>query len=132
MTAAVSLLGAGVQLDHINAQREKLKIVSNPPALEKVPPSLAFATVATGAFRGLIVDILWMRADKLKEDGQFFDARQVAEWITTRQPWFAAVGELHAWNMAYNISVAIPARQPEHAGAGSRTATSCCATRASR
>ncbi len=78
-----------------------------------MPPSLAFATVAMGAFRGLVVDILWMRADKLKEEGQFFDARQLAEWITKLQPRFAAVWEFHAWNMAYNISVAIPATQPE-------------------
>lgn len=66
-----------------------------------------------GAFRGLVVDILWMRADKLKDDGQFFDARQLAEWITKLQPRFAAVWEFQAWNMAYNISVAIPATQPE-------------------
>ncbi len=112
MTAAVSLFGAGAQLDNISAQREKLKIVAN-PAIENAPPSLAFATVALGAFRGLIVDILWMRADKLKEDGQFFDALQLAKWITTLQPRFASVWEFHAWNMAYNISVAIPATQPE-------------------
>jgi hypothetical protein len=112
VTAAASLFAAGAQLDRINAQRETLKLVSN-PALENAPPSLAFATVALGAFRGLIVDILWMRADDLKDKGQFFDARQVAEWITTLQPRFAAVWEFHAWNMAYNISVAIPASQPE-------------------
>lgn len=112
ITAAASLYAAGAQLDYINGQREKMKIVIN-PALENAPPSLAFATVAMGAFRGLIVDILWMRADKLKEEGQFFDARQLAEWITTLQPRFGAVWEFHAWNMAYNISVTIPASQPE-------------------
>ncbi len=110
--AAGLLLAAGAQLDYINSQREAMKITINPP-LENAPPSLAFATVAMGAFRGLVVDILWMRADKLKEEGQFFDARQLAEWITTLQPRFAAVWEFHAWNMAYNISVAIPATQPE-------------------
>ncbi|MBN1362617.1 MAG: hypothetical protein JW993_18615 [Sedimentisphaerales bacterium] len=103
---------SGAQLDYINAQREKMGLVIN-PALENAPPSLAFATVAMGAFRGLVVDILWMRADKLKEEGQFFDAEQLAEWITTLQPRFAAVWEFHAWNMAYNISVAIPATQPD-------------------
>ena len=106
------LVAAGMQLDPINAQREKMKITINPP-LEGAPPSLVFATVAMGAFRGLVVDILWMRADKLKDEGQFFDARQLAEWITTLQPRFSAVWEFQAWNMAYNISVAIPASQPE-------------------
>jgi hypothetical protein len=113
LTLTVGLLcAAEAQLDYINGQREALKLVVN-PALENAPPSLAFATVAMGAFRGLVVDILWMRADKLKEEGQFFDARQLAEWITKLQPRFAAVWEFHAWNMAYNISVAIPATQPE-------------------
>jgi hypothetical protein len=54
-----------------------------------------------------------MRADKLKDEGQFFDARQLAEWITILQPRFASVWEFQAWNMAYNISVAIPATQPD-------------------
>jgi hypothetical protein len=66
-----------------------------------------------GAFRGLVVDVLWLRADRLKEQGQFFDAKQLAEWITVLQPRFAQVWEFQAWNMAYNISVAIPAEQPD-------------------
>ena len=110
--ATVLLITAGARLDYINSQRQKMKLIINEP-LENAPPSLAFATVAMGAFRGLVVDILWMRADKLKEEGQFFDARQLAEWITTLQPRFASVWEFHAWNMAYNISVAIPATQPD-------------------
>lgn len=104
-------IAAGLQLDPINRQRQEMDLIIDQP--ENVPPSLAFATIATGAFRGLVVDVLWMRADKLKEEGQFFDARQLAEWITILQPRFASVWVFHAWNMAYNISVAIPATQPD-------------------
>jgi hypothetical protein len=110
--AAALLIVAGMHVDSINSQRQQMKLISNEP-LENAPPSLAFATVAMGAFRGLVVDVLWIRADKLKDQGQFFDARQLAEWITTLQPRFASVWEFHAWNMAYNISVAIPAKQPD-------------------
>jgi hypothetical protein len=88
-----------------------MKLISNEP-LKNAPPSLAFATVAMGAFRGLVVDVLWMRADRLKQQNQFFDAKQLAEWITILQPRFAKVWEFHAWNMAYNISAAIPATEP--------------------
>ena len=109
--AVALLITAGMQLDFINAKREDMNLIIDKP--ENVPPSLAFATIATGAFRGLLVDVLWIRADRLKEQGQFFDARQLAEWITTLQPRFAAVWEFHAWNMAYNISVTIPATQPD-------------------
>ena len=110
--AAALLTVAGMQLDYINSQRKEMKLITNEP-LENAPPSLAFATVAMGAFRGLVVDILWMRADNLKDQGQFFDAKQLAEWITILQPRFASVWEFHAWNMAYNISVALPATEPE-------------------
>ncbi len=110
--AASLFITAGMQLDFINSQRQEMKLIINEP-LENAPPSLAFTTVAMGAFRGLLVDILWLRADRLKEKGEFFDAKQIAEWITTLQPRFASVWEFHAWNMAYNISVAMPATQPD-------------------
>jgi hypothetical protein len=99
-----------MRLDSISSARQEMGLISNEP-LENAPPSLAFATVAMGAFRGIVVDILWMRADQLKEKGQFFDAKQLAEWISILQPRFAAVWDVLAWNMAYNISAAIPASQ---------------------
>ena len=97
---------AGSQLDYIRAQRIEMGLITEDEdilKLEDAPISLAFTTVAMGAFRGLVVDILWMRAEKLKEEGQFFDARQIAEWITALQPRFASVRDFHSWNMAYNI-----------------------------
>jgi len=108
--AVVMLVAASGRLDGIHKAREEMNLVSN-PALENAPPALAFATVAMGAFRGLVVDILWMRAERLKEEGQFFDAKQLADWITTLQPRFAGVWDFQGWNMAYNISVAAPAEQ---------------------
>ncbi len=64
--AVAMLIGASARLDSIHKAREEMNLVSN-SALENAPPALAFATVAMGAFRGLVVDILWMRAEKLKE-----------------------------------------------------------------
>ena len=112
LLGAAFLVAAQRQIGGIHNARQQMGLVANAP-LENAPPSLAFATVAMGAFRGLVVNILWMRADNLKMEGKFFDARQLAEWITTLQPRFAAVWDFHAWNMAYNISVAIPNTQPE-------------------
>ncbi len=106
------IVTAGMQLDFINSKRKEMKLIINEP-LENAPPSLAFATIAMGAFRGIVVDALWMRADRLKSEGQFFDAKQLAEWITILQPRFSKVWEFQAWNMAYNISVAIPATNPD-------------------
>jgi hypothetical protein len=111
LAAVILWVGVG-RLDGINQQRAALKLVANEP-LKNAPPSLAFATVAMGAFRGLVVDVLWIRADKLKQEGQYFDAKQLAEWITTLQPRFPDVWDFQAWNMAYNISVAMPNTQPQ-------------------
>jgi hypothetical protein len=108
----IFVVTAGLRLNYINSQRQQMKLIVNEP-LKNAPPSLAFATVAMGAFRGLVVDILWIRADNLKEQGQFFDAKQLAEWITVLQPRFAQVWSFQAWNMAYNISAAIPDEQVE-------------------
>ena len=69
LVAVIFLVVAGFQLDSINRQRQDMNLIIDKP--ENIPPSLAFATVATGAFRGLVVDVLWMRADQLKEEKQF-------------------------------------------------------------
>ena len=112
LLGATLLTLAQGRIKSIHQAREEMGLVAN-TSLENAPPSLAFATVAMGAFRGIVVDILWMRADNLKDEGKFFDAKQLAEWITALQPRFAAVWDFHAWNMAYNISVAIPNTQPQ-------------------
>jgi hypothetical protein len=110
--AGAFLTAAMTRQAPIRRARQGMGLVLNDP-LENMPPSLAATTVAMGAFRGLIVDILWMRADTLKQEGKYFDAKQLAEWITMLQPRFAKVWDFHAWNMAYNISVAMPNTQCE-------------------
>lgn len=62
--------------------------------------------IAMGAFRGIFVNYLWIRANQLKEDGRYYEAIDLASAITKLQPRFPHVWVFHAWNMAYNISVA--------------------------
>ncbi len=57
-------------------------------------------------FRAFIVNYLWIRTDKLKEEGKFYDAYQQAELICRLQRHFPGVWSFHSWNMAWNISVA--------------------------
>lgn len=68
------------------------------------PPQVA-AGIAMGAFKGLFVNILWIRANELKEEGKYHEAIELAKAITRLQPRFPRVWVFHAWNMAYNISV---------------------------
>jgi len=56
-------------------------------------------------FRAFLVNYLWIRTDKLKEEGKFYDAYQQAELICRLQRHFPGVWSFHSWNMAFNISV---------------------------
>ncbi|MCB1282299.1 MAG: hypothetical protein KDB18_12335, partial [Salinibacterium sp.] len=58
---------------------------------------------ALGAFRGLAVDILWIKVDYMKSKGLYYEVMADAEKITKLQPRFPAVWSFQGHNMAYNI-----------------------------
>ena len=72
---------------------------------DNAPPQVGLG-IAMGAFRGLFVNMLWIRANNLKDEGRFHESMELARAITTLQPRFPRVWVFQAWNMAYNISVA--------------------------
>ena len=102
--AAGLLAGSGQLQKSLNHDRDTLGL-THAAVLENAPPMLAFTTVALGGFRGLISNFLWMRANDLQQDDKFFEAAQLADWITKLEPTFAQVWVFQGWNMAYNISV---------------------------
>ena len=104
LLAGALLFGSGQMQKSLNHDRDALNLTRT-TALDNAPPMLAFTTVALGAFRGLISNFLWMRADALQQDDKFFESAQLADWITKLEPTFAAVWVNRAWNMSYNISV---------------------------
>ena len=104
LLAGALLVGSGQFQKSLNRDRDTLGL-THAAVLENAPPMLAFTTVALGGFRGLISNFLWMRASDLQQDDKFFEAAQLADWITKLEPTFAAVWVFQGWNMAYNISV---------------------------
>jgi hypothetical protein len=104
LLAAALLLGSGRMQQSLNRDRNRLGLVRS-SALQNAPPMLAFTTVALGGFRGLISNLLWIRANDLQQDDKFFEAAQLADWITDLEPHFSQVWQFQAWNMAYNISI---------------------------
>ena len=102
---ALALLAGVSQVQKsLNRDRERLGLTRVQP-LENAPPVLAFTTVALGGFRGLISNALWIRANDLQDEDKFFEAMQLADWITKLEPHYPQVWAYMAWNMAYNISV---------------------------
>lgn len=103
--AIACLFACGPLSVAITAEAGRAQLTYTDQAQEGDPPEVALG-IAMGAFRGLFVNFLWLRATKLKEDGKFYEAIELSQAITRLQPRFPRVWAFHAWNMAYNISVA--------------------------
>jgi len=93
----------------MNKDREDMQLTRVTP-LENAPPALVFTTVALGGFRGLISNVLWIRANQMQQESKYFEMVQLADWITKLQPHYPQVWRIQAWNMTYNISVKFPNR----------------------
>jgi len=106
LIAVVSVGASSFLLKPINIQRQDLQLTFNPDVTENMPPQVGIWYSALGSFRGLFVNVLWMRATHLKEEGKFYEAKELSEIICQLQPRFPQVWSFHSWNMAYNISVA--------------------------
>src|SRR5580698_9383107 len=104
LLVAVLLVACGQVQKTLNRDRDALGLTISEP-LQDAPPVLAFCTQVLGGFRGLISNFLWMRANDLQINDQFFEAAQLANWITDLEPHFTQVWVYEGWNMAYNISV---------------------------
>lgn len=105
IVVCLALLGlSGFVSADLTASAGRNKLTYTETAEEGDPPQVALG-IAMGAFRGLFVNILWIRANELKEEGKYYEAVDLARAITKLQPRFSQVWAFHAWNMAYNISV---------------------------
>ena len=103
LLAAALLALAGALNERLLALRAERHLTQAPPTVN-MPPAVAFTTVALGGFRGILADVLWMRAGTLQEEGRYFELVQLSDWIAKLQPRSAAVWAYHSWNMAYNVS----------------------------
>lgn len=97
--------GSSVLVPPINEGRRPLNMMGSDNPAENAPPDFVFAVQAFGAFRSLLVNLAFVRADTYKQQGRYYDAMELSRWICRLQPRFPAVWEFNAWNMAWNISV---------------------------
>ncbi len=111
LLVAVLLIGSSQMQKALNQDRDRLGMTYT-ATLEDAPPVLAFTTIALGGFRGLISNFLWVRANDLQQDDNYFEAAQLANLITDLEPHFTQVWLFQAWNMAYNISVKFKENSP--------------------
>ena len=107
IAAAAALTLAGALNMRLLDRRAREHLTQAPPT-QNMPPAVAFTTVALGGFRGVLADVLWMRAGTLQDEGRYFELVQLSDWIVKLQPRSPAIWAYHAWNMAYNLSMLMP------------------------
>ncbi len=95
--AVAALLGSALVVPVVNRQRRDLQLSFE---------SDNVIAASFGSFTGLAVNALWYRAEMEKRAGRYAEANTIATMITDLQPRFPQVWAFHAWNLAYNISVA--------------------------
>ncbi len=102
--ALAALAGASFVRDSLTIVAKENKLTSDDSVLEQ-HPEMALARVAPGGLRPLLVNYFWIRSQQLHQDGQHFDAMQLADIICNLQPRFPSVWGFQSWQMAWNISV---------------------------
>lgn len=75
------------------------------PELTQLSDLGAATILLMGGFRGLAVDVLWLRSIALHEDRRYHEERALLDIISNLQPRYASVWVFQAWNISYNISV---------------------------
>jgi len=88
--------------------RTRFELLPRVEAYEALPPELAITTAMLGGFRGILIDVLWLRAITMKQQGQYFEMVQLYDWIGKLEPRFDSVWSFGGWDMAYNVSVELP------------------------
>lgn len=97
-------------MPQINTMRHDAGLTRNLP-LENAPPQFVLAVNILGSLRCLLIDALWLRTMKLREEGKYFEMAQLYKWICQLEPQIEDVWTHNAWNMAYNISFEMPFAQ---------------------
>ncbi len=97
---------AGMMVTPLHKDQIRYDLTSSP--VRGVSPDIVLLTTALGAFRGIVINVIWIRMESLKDDGKFFEIAQLAELACKLAPRFPKVWDFNAWNMAYNVSVQVP------------------------
>ncbi len=103
--AFAALAGSAFMNQRLDQERVRLQLTFNADVQANLPPDVALMVSMFGCFRGLMIDFLWQKANKLKEENKVYAAKDLSDLITKLQPRFKEVWVFHSWNMAYNISV---------------------------
>ncbi len=100
LAAAALALSTFVQR-HVEQRRVEASLTWSDPADKQ---ALETGFLALGGFRGLIADMLWMRAVRLQDSARYYELKLLCDLIQKLQPTFTHVHAFQAHNMAFNLA----------------------------
>ncbi|TVR47016.1 MAG: hypothetical protein EA402_01990 [Planctomycetota bacterium] len=116
--AIILLILASVVARLAHQQRPHMAVAGiedSPPVLAEMDVGELAGTLMLAGFRGLAIDLLWMRATSAKDAGRFYESVALFQLISKTQPQFETVWEYMAWDMAYNIASEVDGREAKFA-----------------
>lgn len=107
LVGVAGLTGQALLRPRLEARQVEAGLVVAGAEQAGMSADVAVPVLALGAFRGLVVDYLWLRSISFRERGRVFEARQVAEQICRLQPRLPDVWAFLGHDLAYNVSAAV-------------------------
>ncbi|MCY2932167.1 MAG: hypothetical protein NTV86_22260 [Planctomycetota bacterium] len=105
LIAVGALTGAGLLQQPIDRRIEREDLVLPGNVVAQNHPQIKLLTNVFGGFRSVILATLWVRATKAHQEGNHYDALQLARLICELEPYDPGVWDYQSWQMAWNISV---------------------------
>lgn len=78
------------------------------PAAEVGTTWVRYVMIGLAGFRGVVSEVLWLRADRLQHQGRYFELVQLSDWINALDPRATEAWVFNAWNLSYNVSAMLP------------------------
>ena len=78
------------------------------PAAEIGTSWVRYVMVGLAGLRGVVSEVLWLRADRLQRQGRYFELVQLSDWINALDPRATEAWVFNAWNLSYNVSSMLP------------------------
>ena len=112
----VALFGVDVPLHRLARRREKKSRDLGEAAIGQIDTgSFMMKLFLLGGFRGIVADLLWIRAEEHKKDHDWDRLKPTVDLITKLQPHFLSIWTFQGWNLAYNVSVEWDAPEDKYA-----------------
>jgi hypothetical protein len=103
--AIVALFGAMYPYTYWLGEEKKKRDLGEAAIGQVDTGSFMMKLFLLGGFRGIVADLLWIRAEENKRDHDWDRLKTNVELITKLQPHFLSIWTFQGWNLAYNVSV---------------------------